>query len=77
MRRLVVIVVVAGLLAAGAFVAWIPSATEPGYRFELAWGETGSGPGELDGPIGIALLGNEVFVSDTGNHRIQVFDREG
>jgi hypothetical protein len=32
---------------------------------------------ELDGPVGIALLGGEVFVSDTGNHRIQVFDREG
>ena len=28
-------------------------------------------------PIGIAIAGNEVFVSDAGNNRIQVFDRDG
>ena len=77
MRRLIIVFLVMALVAAFAFLAWIPSAKEPGYRFLLAWGEKGSGPGELDGPIGIALLGEEVFVSDSGNHRIQVFDRQG
>jgi len=76
-RGFTILLTLVGLLAAGAFVLWIPSPEEPGYRFDLAWGEKGSGPGQFREPIGIALLGNEIYVSDAGNHRIQVFDHEG
>ena len=62
-----------------AFVA--PALAEsnqaPTYEFSLTWGEEGTGPGQFQQPIGIVVKGNEVFVSDSGNHRIQVFDRQG
>jgi hypothetical protein len=38
------------------------------------WGEEGTGPGQFDGPMGIAAgPANEIYVADTGNHRIQKF----
>ena len=48
-------------------------------RLEVAgdFGGEGDGPGRFKGPIGIAVEGNEVFVSDSGNGRIQVFDLAG
>ena len=72
---------VMGVLLAAAVLwlgwVWFPSASEPGYRFVQAWGSRGSGPGEFENPIGIALSKDRVFVSDSGNHRIQVFDKQG
>ena len=43
-----------------------------------SWGERGNGPGQFNTPHSIAVdaKGN-VYVSDRGNHRIQVFDGEG
>ena len=43
-----------------------------------SWGERGNGPGQFRTPHSIAVdaKGN-VYVSDRGNHRIQVFDGEG
>jgi uncharacterized protein (TIGR03663 family) len=39
------------------------------------WGRTGKGPGEMNRPIGIAVMPpNIVYVSDTLNHRIQKFE---
>jgi len=43
----------------------------------MVWGEEGSGPGQFSNPIGIAIAGDEVFVSDAGNNRIQVFSLQG
>ena len=43
----------------------------------MSWGESGSGPGQFDAPIGIVIHGDEVFVSDSGNNRIEVSNREG
>lgn len=57
--------------------AFIPSAKEPGYRFISAWGGKGAGPGQFHDPIGIAVSGDEVFVADSRNGRIQVFDTDG
>jgi hypothetical protein len=38
------------------------------------WGEKGTGPGQFNCPKGIAAgLTNEIYVADTGNHRIQKF----
>lgn len=43
----------------------------------LHWGEWGSFPGLLAAPVGVAYHHGFVYVADTRNHRIQVFDRHG
>ncbi len=63
---------VAVLLAAG-WLAFVPSAKEPGYEFVAAWGGAGTEPGRFNDPTGIAVANGEVFVSDARNGRIQVF----
>jgi len=57
--------------------AWFPAAKEPGYQFIRSWGQLGVAPSQFHDPTGIALSENEVFVSDSRNARIQVFDFEG
>jgi cysteine-rich repeat protein len=43
-----------------------------------SWGASGSGPGDLDQPDGIAVLpGSGVFVVDTLNNRVQEFTGDG
>jgi DNA-binding beta-propeller fold protein YncE len=46
---------------------------------ELAhWGSHGSGPGQFDSPQGVAVdASGKVYVTDTYNHRVQVFDNDG
>lgn len=53
-------------------------------NFLEAWGKnggdgsSGTQDGEFDGPSGIAVAaGGAVYVADTGNNRIQVFDSDG
>lgn len=42
------------------------------------WGSFGSDPEQFSTPQGVAVGGNgQVYVEDTSNHRIQVFDAEG
>jgi DNA-binding beta-propeller fold protein YncE len=42
------------------------------------WGSHGSGQGQFSRPRGLVVGGNgDVYVADSCNHRIQVFDREG
>lgn len=65
------------VLAAAGWIAYVPSAQEPGYEFVKAWGEKGTGPGQFSDPTGIAVAGDEVFVSDSRNGRIQVFNLDG
>jgi sugar lactone lactonase YvrE len=44
----------------------------------MEWGSSGSGNGQFSSPIGIARdSSGNVFVADTGNHRIQKFDSDG
>lgn len=64
------------ILAGLAWWHWFPRPREPGYHRVATWGE-GEGPGKLRAPIGIALAGDTVFVSDAEAHRIVVFDRQG
>src|SRR5262249_31331357 len=47
-------------------------------KFVKSWGSKGSDPGQFDTAHGLAIdtQGN-VYVADTGNKRIQVFDGEG
>lgn len=53
-------------------------AAAPPPAFIRSWGSHGSGPGQLDDPGWIAAdhFGH-VFVSDTGNNRIEKFDTTG
>lgn len=46
---------------------------------QLIFGRVGSGHGEMQGPMGIAVspATGDIFVADTGNHRVQRFSREG
>ncbi|HHM05475.1 MAG TPA: 6-bladed beta-propeller [Gammaproteobacteria bacterium] len=57
--------------------AWFPSPQEPPYRLIKTWGGPGDGPGRFNAPTGVAVSASEVFVSDSRNHRIQVFDFDG
>jgi len=59
------------------WLAFVPWPREPGFEFVMAWGGKGSGPGQFNDPTGIAIAGNELFVADSRNGRIQVFDFEG
>jgi len=43
-----------------------------------SWGEPGDKPGQFDTPHSIAVDAQDnIYVADRGNHRIQVFDRDG
>jgi len=64
-------------LVVGACLAFMPSPQEEGYKFVATWGEKGSGPGAFHDPTGIVAHGNQVFVADARNARIQVFDFTG
>ncbi len=50
----------------------------PFYTFSLAWGRNGSEDGNFSYPKGIIAdsLGN-IYVADSGNHRIEKFDSSG
>ncbi len=69
------------LLLAMALIVWwlwIPAAVEASYQFTNAWGEHGVEPGQFNDPTGIAVSDEEeVFVSDSRNGRIQVFNYGG
>ena len=42
------------------------------------WGTAGSGPGELNGPCGLAFdRENNLYVVDSLNHRVQTFTKDG
>jgi len=47
-------------------------------NFIKQWGEIGEGPGEFKTPHALAMDSRgRLFVSDRGNHRIQIFDQDG
>ncbi len=51
----------------------------PVTRYKKTWqtGSSGQGNGQFYTPLGIAAKGNEIFVADSGNHRIQVLYNNG
>ena len=42
-----------------------------------AWGSAGSGEGQFKEPTGIAVVNGKIYVADSGNNRIQIFDLDG
>jgi len=47
-------------------------------KFVRSFGRKGQGPGELNGPIGIAMTpGNEIMIEDSMNRRLSYFARDG
>lgn len=40
-------------------------------------GKSGREPGQLSAPQGLAVRGDRLYISDTGNNRLQVWDKEG
>jgi uncharacterized repeat protein (TIGR01451 family) len=52
--------------------------TETPPTFQQTWGSQGSGNGEFNRPVGIAVDSDKnIYVADTNNHRIQQFDSNG
>ncbi|WP_231490994.1 NHL repeat-containing protein [Pedobacter sp. Leaf170] len=43
----------------------------------LKFGQQGSGNGDFNAPFGICYLNNKIYVSDTRNNRVEVFDKAG
>jgi len=43
----------------------------------IRWGTQGSGPGQFNHPMSVAVLGDAVFVLDNGNARVQKFTKTG
>ncbi len=46
-------------------------------KWKFSFGSDGTEKGKFKFPVGIDISGNEVFIADSGNHRIQVFDLKG
>ena len=63
------IIALATLIAFG-WLAFVPAAQEPPYAFVTAWGGKGSAPGQFNDPTGIAVSGDEVFVSEIGRAHV-------
>ena len=49
----------------------------PRGDFELAVGGSGAGPGDLTLPAGVAIGGRLLFVADSHNHRVGVYELRG
>jgi DNA-binding beta-propeller fold protein YncE len=51
---------------------------DPGrYEYKGQWGSEGKGDGQFLSPVGVAVYRHDVYVADTGNHRIQYFAATG
>jgi DNA-binding beta-propeller fold protein YncE len=50
---------------------------DPADETFTSWGTPGKGDGQFADPNGIGISGKSVFVTDTGNGRVQVFDLDG
>ncbi|MCZ6501249.1 MAG: NHL repeat-containing protein [Gammaproteobacteria bacterium] len=76
-RTVLLLLVMIALMFAAIFLFWMPSVKESPYQFVTMWGQTGNNAGEFRDPTGLAVTENELFVSDSRNGRIQVFDHNG
>jgi len=78
LKRIVLLIIsMAAILVVTVYLVWMPEAVEEPYKLVNTWGDKGQKPGQFNEPTGIAVAYDEVFVSDSRNSRIQVFDVEG
>ncbi|MBK5116821.1 MAG: hypothetical protein JJE23_07865 [Thermoleophilia bacterium] len=64
------------LLAAAILLFAAPASAS--YELIAKWGSAGSGDGQFSGHLGVATDSKDnVYVADSGNHRIQKFDSSG
>ena len=76
--RMLALAGLAALLMSCAVEEQQTAPTGPYYRVVTRWGRQGNGPGQFDGPQGLAVDSRgELYVTDAGNCRIQVFNRRG
>ena len=47
------------------------------YEFIKQWGERGPDSGQFQRPMSLVIFEERLYVADTGNHRIQVYDLAG
>src|SRR3990170_206309 len=60
------------------FLGVINPVSAQSYLFILKWGSNGSGDGQFDRSLGVAIDGSgNVYVADDNNHRVQKFDSSG
>jgi DNA-binding beta-propeller fold protein YncE len=52
-------------------------AATPRYALVRSWGGVGTATGRFDGPRGVAVASNRVYVADSYNNRIQEFTGTG
>jgi hypothetical protein len=68
----------ASLLILNLFILFSAANAEEPYNYVTQWGGKGTNIGQFDLPSGIvADSAGNVFVADSGNNRIQVFDNNG
>lgn len=77
MRRENVITI--GVVSAIFFLILVQGvAAEQTYGYVMQWGSPGHGNGQFKSPLGIAVdSSGNVYVGDSGNHRIQKFTSDG
>ncbi len=57
--------------------SWAEELPPMELRWLASWGAPGDEPGQFNEPRDIAVIGDTVFVADTGNRRVQAMDRSG
>ena len=78
MRKfLLYFLIVFSIFAIVAYIAWFPSPLESPFRLAKTWGVPGSKNGQFNLPTDIAIVADTVYVCDSQNARIQVFNLDG
>jgi len=77
MKKILLMIATFSFISLQTACAWFPSVKEPAYTLVKTWGTKGIEQGQFNEPTGIAVFDNQVYVSDSRNARIQVFDLDG
>jgi len=76
-RIAIFIISIIAIPVIATYLFWTPTPQESNYQLVKTWGTKGRQTGQFNEPTGIAIYKNEIFVSDSRNSRIQVFDVDG
>ena len=69
---------IACMLMVASLITLDAAQADDGFQFVSMWGHKGDNPGEFDGPFDVAVdREGFVYVTDTGNRRIQKFSPDG